>query len=86
MLLLNNTPANRNRKPSALISRILFFFAAVVFVASVISGFFYLKSLLQTGTIYPGVTIDGVDAGGLTPNEALSFFVKLIPKQLRKMR
>lgn len=84
MLLLNNTPANRNRKPSALISRILFFFAAVVFVASVISGFFYLKSLLQTGTIYPGVTIDGVDAGGLTPDDALRLLRETYTKTITK--
>ena len=72
MLFQHKTRFRRQKKPLRGISTIMPFFAAAVFAVIALFGYVRIRTLLQADTIYPGITIDGIDVGGLTPNNALS--------------
>ena len=72
MLFQHKTRFRRQKKPLRGISTIMPFFAAAVFAVIALFGYVRIRMLLQADTIYPGITIDGIDVGGLTPNNALS--------------
>jgi len=84
MFFLHNRPARTQKRPYAAIYRFLFFFAAAVIAAFAVFGFIRLNLLLKTDIIYPGVTIDGVNVGGLTPNDALKLMRETYVKKVTK--
>jgi len=71
MLFGHNTQARRQNKPSGRLFSVLLFIAAAILAAAAISGYIYLRALLLSDTIYAGITVDGIDIGGLTPDNAL---------------